>query len=125
MGGGSAQRGMTLVEVLVALAIMGAVAAAILGLIAQNTRFMASVETQTVADMLADKEMVEAMARRAPLERGVTESDSEFGGRRFHVKRTVTETGVENLVRIDLVIADASGRQVLASATTIKSEGQR
>jgi len=124
MAGDKRQSGMTLVEVLVALAIMSAVAAAILALIAQNTRFVAAAEDQMIAGMAADQEMVEALARAAPLDRDVEESDRDFAGRRFKVTRTVTEIGVESLVRIDIVVRDASGRQSLASATTIKSEGQ-
>lgn len=122
MAGDKRQSGMTLVEVLVALAIMSAVAAAILALIAQNTRFVAAAEEQMIAGMAADQEMVEALARAAPLDRGVEESERELAGRRFKVTRTVSETEIAGLVRIDMVVRDASGRQTLASATTIKSE---
>lgn len=116
------QNGMTLVEVLVALAVMSAVAAAILALIAQNTRFLAAAETRMIAGMAADVQMVDALARRAPLERGLQQSVIDFAGRRFLAVETVTETGVDELVRIDILIQDADGRQSLASATSIKSE---
>lgn len=122
MASGRAQRGFTLVEVLVALAIMASVAAAILALIAQNTRFVASTEEQMIAGLAADREMVELLARSAPLERGDEQGARELAGRTFVVMRTVTEIAIEGLVRIDVEIRDQSGRQVLASATTIKAE---
>jgi general secretion pathway protein I len=116
---------MTLVEVLVALAIMAAVAAAILALISQNTRFVAAAEDKLIAGMAADREIVEALAGSGPFERGAEELEREFAGRRFRVTRTVTELGVEKLLRIDIVVRDAAGRQALASATTIRAESGR
>lgn len=124
-GARASQCGMTLVEVLVALAIMAAVATAILALISQNTRYVAAAEDKLVAGMAADREIVEALARSGPFERGVEESERDFAGRRFRVTRTVTELGVEKLFRIDIVVRDASGRQALATATTIRAESGR
>lgn len=116
-----AQDGMTLIEVLVALAVVSAVAAGIMALIAQNTRFIAASEERLAASLAADAAMVEALARLAPLERGVTHSEVDIGARRFIVTETVTEIGVEQLVRIDIVVRGA-GEQSLAAATTIKPE---
>lgn len=113
---------MTLVEVLVALAIMAAVATAILALISQNTRYVAAAENKLLAGMAADREIVEALARSIPPARGTEESAREFAGRSFWITRTVTELGVEKLIRIDIVVRDASGGQRLASATTIRAE---
>ena len=123
MGDASSQRGMTLVEVLVALAILGFVAAAVLSLISQNTRFVAAAEERMIASMLADNLMVEALATATRLEQGVSDGQTEFGGRSWTYSQTVTEIGVTRLVRVDIIVRDSAGRQSLASATTLKREG--
>lgn len=116
------QHGMTLVEVLVALAIVSAVAASIMVLIAQNTRFVAASESQLLAGIAVDKVLVDALARVDNLDRGVDQEEVEVGGHVFFVTKTVTDLGVEKLVRIDIAVSDREGGQTLASATTIKSE---
>lgn len=118
----NAQRGLTLIETLVAMAILGLVVTAILALISQSARFMSSSEDRVIAGILADNMMVEAMANAAPLERGDTEAPETFAGAEWAAKQTVTETGVDGVVRIDIAISRAGGAQVLARATTLKAE---
>jgi general secretion pathway protein I len=120
--GAERERGMTLVEVLVALAVLGVVAGAILALIGQNTRFIADAEEQALAGALADNLMIEALGRTTPLERGASEADHVFGRRAFRATTTIAETGSERLIRIDIAIAAAGSSQTLVRATTIKAE---
>lgn len=115
------ERGLTLVETLVALAILGAVATAVLALIGQNTRFAAASEDRLLAGMLLDNLMTEDLGRLSPLERGESEREAEFGGRRWLIERNVVEA-VGGLVRIEIKILDHVGRQVQAHAVTLKAE---
>lgn len=115
------QRGMTLVEVLVALLILGMVAGAVLALIGQNTRFVAGAEDQMLAGILADNLMVEALGQEGPLERGVAQAERDFGGRRWLATTTVVETGAGGLVRVEIAVRAASG-QTLAEAITLKAD---
>jgi len=116
------QRGLTLIETLVAMAILGLVVTAILALISQSARFMSSSEDRVAAGILADNLMVEAMANAAPLERGEAEEPATFVGAEWMTKQTVTDTGVDGLIRIDIVVRRANSAQVLATATTLKAE---
>ncbi|MEQ8178894.1 MAG: type II secretion system minor pseudopilin GspI [Amphiplicatus sp.] len=116
------QRGLTLIETLVAMAILGLVVTAILALISQSARFMSSSEDRIAAGILADNLMVEAMANAAPLERGEAEEPATFVGAEWMTKQTVTDTGVDGLIRIDIVVRRADSAQVLATATTLKAE---
>ena len=116
------QRGLTLVEVLIALAILGLVAASIVALIGQNTRFIADQEEKMLAGMLVDAAMVEKLAQSAALERGEKVEERAFANRNWNVKTTIAETGVAGVVRIDAEILRAEGPQVLARATTLKAE---
>ena len=116
------QRGLTLVEVLVALLILGMVVAAIVSLIGQNTRFIADQEEKMLASMLVDTAMVEKLARTAPLERGESIEERSFASRGWKVKTTVIETGLPNVIRIETSVSGAQTEQVLARAMTLKSE---
>lgn len=118
------EKGLTLVEVLVALAILGLVAASIVSLIGQNTRFIADQEAKMLAGMLADAAMVEKLAQRGAPERGETVEERSFAARPWTLRITVAETGVAGIVRIDAEVMPAQGAQVLARAMTLKVEAQ-
>lgn len=116
---------MTLVEVLVALAVMGAVVAAVISLISQNTRFVTAAEDRLLAGIAADNAMIERLASDAPLETGEETREIMVGARTFAVTEAVTETGAEGLLRVDITVLDATGRQSLAHAMTITAEARR
>lgn len=116
------ERGMTLVEVLVALAILGLVAASIVALIGQNTRFISNAEEQMIAGIIADNAMVDALGRIAPLERNTSEKELQTAGRSWRVATTVEDSPVPGLVRIDIAVRAGASDQVLASASTLKIE---
>lgn len=116
------EKGFTLIEVLVALAILGMVAASIVSLIGQNTRFIADQEAKMLAGMLADAAIVQRLAQRSALEQGETVEERSFAARPWTVRITVAETGVAGTVRIDAEVMPAQGSQVLARAMTLKDE---
>ena len=115
------ERGLTLVETLVALAIMGLTAASILTLIGQNTRFIISAEEKTFASVAADNLMVEALAL-ATLDRGEETGDIEINGRRYSFVRRVEDSTAEELAVVEIEVRSADGAQVLASATSLRRE---
>lgn len=117
------QRGVTLIETLVALAIMGLVTTSVLVLIGQNTRFMAAAQDRTYASIAADNLMVEALAKSGVIEVGETLGEIEFASREWRYRQTITETGVSDLLRIDIQILDGDQEQVIASATTLRRAG--
>lgn len=116
------ERGITLVETLVALAIMGLVTVAILVLVGQNTRFAASARDRTYASIAVDNLMVETLAKRSRLETGETLGDVTIAGRNWRYRLAVEETGVEDVLLIDLTILDQDGGQALAHASTLRKE---
>ncbi|MEM9495942.1 MAG: type II secretion system minor pseudopilin GspI [Pseudomonadota bacterium] len=115
------QSGVTLVETLVALAVMGLTAASILTLIGQNTRFIISAEDRTYASIAADNIMVDALARET-VDQGEETGETTIAGRTYTFSRRIEASPVEGLLVIDIDILDANGVQVLASATTLRRE---
>lgn len=120
----SRARGFTLIETLVALAILGAVVTAVLALISQSARFVATSEDRLLAGVLADNLMVDALAGAAPLERNETEAEVEFAGSLWATRQLIVETGLAGVVRIDVSVRRAGSQQTLAAATSLKKEGE-
>ena len=113
-------RGFTLIEVLVALVVLGAIAAAAIALIGQNTRYVTAAEDRLFASIVADNAMVEALSLVA-LDRAETETEIAFAGERWTVSRVVADSGVEGLSRVDIMVKRVGAAQVLARASTLKS----
>ncbi|MEL7200718.1 MAG: type II secretion system minor pseudopilin GspI [Pseudomonadota bacterium] len=117
------QAGFTLVEVLVAVFIMGVATASILILIGQNTRFQQQGETRLLASIVADNVMVEALLDPVPLEVGEREGEVTLGNRSWIYQRTVGETSVDGLVTVAVVVRAAGSPQVVADISSLKSVG--
>ena len=115
------QKGVTLVETLVALAVLGLVAGSVLILIGQNTRYAAAARDRTYASIVADNVMVRALALSGPMETGAAFGETDLAGRVWPYQITVTETGINEIYRIDIeVLAGGEESQVLASATSLR-----
>ncbi|MEK7265396.1 MAG: type II secretion system minor pseudopilin GspI [Pseudomonadota bacterium] len=115
----SAQRGMTLVETLVALAILAGVAISAYAMVAQATRFAAAEQERLIAGILADNETVKLMIRQAPPDKGEEEVEIEASSRLWRVKRAVDDFG-EGLLRITVTVSRAGDGQVLARVDTLR-----
>lgn len=115
------QCGVTLVETLVALAVMGFVIAGLLVLVGQNTRFAAAMQERIFASVAADNLMVEAMILNSALELGETDGQISVGDRQWAYRRSIVETGVEGVIRIEIEVLPAGGEQVLAHAASLRS----
>jgi len=118
----NSQRGLTLIETLVALAIMGLTTAAILVLIGQNTRFMISAEERAYASIAVDNLMVESLALNASIEIGEETGPVSVGGREWSYLRRIEQSGVDGLLVIEIDIRNSDNGQVLASATSLRRE---
>ncbi|HXI86456.1 MAG TPA: type II secretion system minor pseudopilin GspI [Parvularculaceae bacterium] len=114
-------KGFTLVEVLVALAILGLVAGGVLALTAQNARFQAAAETRLLAGILVDNELIEALGRVSTLERGRSKGSADFAGRSWTIERSVANLNNNGLVQIEITVRGAAGRTE-ASGVVIKAE---
>ena len=113
------QKGMTLIEVLVAMAVLAMVAGAVLTMTGQSTRLIISSEEKAIARILADNEMIEMIARPHAIEESITTESVEFANRRWSVRRSVVSPDVENIYRIEITVALNEQSQVLARAVTL------
>lgn len=114
--------GLSLIEVLVAIGVLAAVAGGAIAVVGQNTRFLSQAEQRVLAAILCDNLAAEAMARAAPLTRGAETGEISFAGQNWAFDRTVSEAGVEGLVRISIDVRAQGGGATLASVVTLKAE---
>ncbi len=111
---------MTLIEVMVALAVLALVAAGVLSLVSQNSRFIIAAEDRLLASVLADNLLIERLTTIRPLDEGEEVFEEEFSGRLWRCVETVTVIGETGLARIDIEVAAADTEQTLASVTTLR-----
>lgn len=99
------QRGFTLVEVLVALAIVAAALASIavtMGRMQFNAQLM---RDRTYASWIAQNRIVQIRAEGVLPEPGNSNGETEFAGLEWEWETDIEETGVENLLRIDVSVS--------------------
>ncbi len=116
----SRQKGVTLIETLVALAVMGFVISALLVLVGQNSRFSASMRDKTMAAIAADNLMIKAMVLQEALETGESEGEVSVGDYSMKFRRDVIEIGVADIRRIEITILDSQNGQILARSSSMR-----
>lgn len=114
------QRGLTLVETLVAMAILAGVTIAAFALLSQGANFAASERDRLAASILADNLMVEEFLKVTPPDIGEDTGAVEFGGRLFEWSRIVSDSG-EDLRRIQLTVRLQGSPQTLARIDTLRA----
>ncbi len=113
------QSGLTLVETLVAMAILAAVAISAYALLSQGANFAASERDRLAASIVADNLMVEELLRQAAPDLGEDTGETEFSGRIFEWSSIVSDSG-EDLRRIEYVVRLQGSPQTLARVETVK-----
>ena len=113
------QRGMTLIEVLVAFAILAGVVVSVLALISQNTRFILSAEERLLASIAADNLLTMDLAASTPPGGGAAEGEIIVGSRTFLYSREAFEIG-ENAIQIEYAVRLPEHSQTLARSAALK-----
>ena len=102
-------RGMTLLETLVAFAILSGVTLAALAMTSQHARFMAAADERFFAGLAAENLMVQDFASRAGGRTGEEDGEVLIAGRRYGYHRRADE--VEGgLVQITYEVRGDDGR---------------
>lgn len=109
--------GFTLIEVMVALAIAGLSLAAVAASVSQMIDAGSTMQERTYASWIGQNKVAEM--RLANVVPEVSESSGivEFAEREWGWRATVSETGVENLYRVDVAISFAGNEAVLRTIT--------
>jgi general secretion pathway protein I len=107
----TSRAGFTLIEMLVALAVFGLAALALLNLAGENTRSAARVETRTVAGIVAENLAVQTLVDVDPPAMGETRGETAMAGRTWTWTRVVNGTDDPDILSIRITVAEG-GEQV-------------
>ena len=116
---GGVDRGFTLIEVMVALAVFGLAVLALVRLEGAAVRGAATVEEATVAQLVARNVALDAMTDATPPTPGRTDGAEPNGGRTWRWTRLVSPTGDPRVMRIDVAVANRRG-QVVGRTTAVR-----
>ena len=103
------QRGFTLLEVLVALAIFASVAAVLLTASARSLQNAARLEEKALAGWVADNYLTELQLAETPPEAGNDSRELEFGGRQWQLYSETVTTSEPGMLRVNLWVALPAG----------------
>lgn len=105
----TAERGFTLLEMLVALAVFSLAALALVRLQGVTLHTAADLDSKAMGQIVARNLMVEVQTDPAPPSLGSEEGDVDNGGRRWHWTRAVRATNDRRLLRVDLTVDGQAG----------------
>lgn len=104
-----AERGFTLIEVMVAMAVLGLAVLALIRLGAANAATAVHVESATFGDIVAENAIVDALTSPRPPAFGTTSGTVVNAGIDWRVTRRVARTGDPGMMRISVDVRDGSG----------------
>lgn len=117
------QRGFTLIEVLVALAIVGFGLIAVFGQLNQSATAAARLRDKTFAHWIAMNVLTERRLLRQLPSIGTESDDIEMANTRWRYEIRYSETGIEGLRRADVTVSLAADRaRPLATAIGFMAE---
>lgn len=108
------ERGFTLLEMLVALAVFSLAALALVRLQGVTLRTAADLDRKALGQIVARNLMVEVQSDPLPPSVGKEEGEVENGGRRWHWSRTVKPTDDRRLLQVYLTVDGQPGASPVA-----------
>ena len=101
------RRGFTLIEVLVALAIVAIGMAAVMGALTSSANTLSYLRDKTFAQWLALNQIASLRLSGQQPSTGNSDGDSDFAGRSWHWRQQVVATEVPGVERIDISVRPA------------------
>ena len=109
--------GFTLVEVAVALAVAALSLAAVTAAMSQMVDAASSMRERTYASWIAQNKIAELRLSNVVPDVSEDSGDVEFAGLEWTWRSTVSETGVENLYRVDVAVSVGDSDTVIRTVT--------
>jgi general secretion pathway protein I len=109
--------GFTLIEVMIALAIVGLSLAAVAASVSQMIDAGSTMQERTYASWIAQNKIAEMRLANIVPDVSETSGELEYAGLEWGWRAIVSETGVENLFRVDVEISYAGSDAVLRTVS--------
>lgn len=112
--------GFTLLEMLVALAVLSLAVLALVNLAGENSRTGVVIEDRVFAGVIADNRAVEALTSAVPPAVGETRGNEAAAERMWRWTRRVSETPERGVLRVDIAVMSETSDQVLGAVTIFR-----
>lgn len=114
-----AQGGMTLLEVLVALAIFAVAAMSVFRAVGMHIQTLSYLEEKTFASMVVDNQL--ALMQLDDVSKSVEKGETQMAGRTWYWTQTPVKTAVDYIQAIDMAVASDPERkkEILAVRTYV------
>jgi len=109
--------GFTLVEVMVALAIAALGLAAVAASVSQMIDAATSMQQRTFASWIAQNKIAEMRLANVVPDVSSSSGEISYAGIEWGWRATVSETGIENLFRLDVEVSFAGADEVVRTVT--------
>lgn len=113
------QRGFTLIEMMVALAVFSLAALALIRLEGATIKSAATLDGTMMAQIVARNVAVETLTDAQPPVTGESRGTEDNGGRQWSWVRQARPVGDQGAMRIDVSVSDSAGT-VLGHLTTVR-----
>lgn len=112
------QTGFTLLEVLIATAVLALSMVAVIGTAGHSTRMGAELRDDTFADWVAMNELATLrLAQQWPAGDSL-DGDADMGGEKWHWAATFTKTTDPDLLRVDISVSHAAAPDAAVTSLT-------
>ena len=112
-----AERGFTLIEVMVALAIVAFSLTAVAASMNQMIDAANTMRDRTYASWIAQNKIAEMRLANVLPEVSTTSGEVDYGYARWEWRAVVSETGVENFMRVDVSVSAVDNDYVIRTVT--------
>ena len=112
--------GFTLMEMLVAMAVLSLAVLALFNLTGENTKSARLLEARFYAGIVADNHAVETLTASTAPPLGRTSGNEELAGRNWQWTRIVSATEDASILRVDIAVAEGDGAQVLSAVSMFR-----
>ncbi len=114
--------GFTLIEVVIALAVISISMAAVINGVGKNISNASYLREKTLAQWVASNKITEIQLSDAALDDSDTNGESELAGRSWEWNITVSDTDVEVIKRVVVEVGPEDSEEILASVTAFIGE---
>lgn len=113
----SAEHGFTIVETLVALFVFALAGVALMSMQTQSSSALSRVESRSLANLVAENNLIDQLARRTPAELGIRSGEAELAGRRWEWSVEIAHTDDPTTLRLRSTVTDPFSNTADASVT--------
>ena len=115
-------RGFTLIEVLVALGLIGLAAAGTMQVLQKSIVTTAGVRERLVAGIVAENHLVEALARPIPQQLGTRRGKIAMAGQEWQWSETQARTSDAALIRVEVSVRLVTDGPELANLSVLRGQ---